>query len=243
MPAPLIANFSRRLPPSAADDAHWARFKRAIYGELIEAIREIDRVFGQEPYARVERLRELRREHHLIVVADRIRRHGGGPGDLSGDELRKAAAAVLDRSNHLVASGSKPARPRSHAEDNMLTSARVNWHKLMRRAGSRAELRGGWSMSPSGLRGVTAVLRKIRNPLLDPEQRGDILREHVQARLKQLAALAADVMSSAECSLSAESKQLVDEVAALVRRFGAVESAQRSRDRKPPLGGRQHNGN
>lgn len=218
MPDALTARFSGRLPDAASDNDHWADFKRAIYGEFVEAIAEIDRAFVQDPHGRVEQLRQLRREHHLIVVADRIRRSPSASADLSGDALREAAAFVLDRSDHLVATGAKRARPRSHAEENMLTSARVNWHKLMRSAGSRAEPRGGWSASPVRLRGATGVLRKIRNPFLGPQKKGEILREHVHARLEQLALLAAEAMRS-DCALSPADRQLIDEVAALARRM------------------------
>ena len=218
MPNRLIDQLRSRFPTSASDSGAWTNFKRELYDQFVEAIRQIDRAFAQEPHARAQKLRELRREHHLIVIADRIRRTNE-PRDLSGEELKKAAAFVLDRMDHVAALGVESAGPRSHAEENMLTSARVNWHKLMKRAGSRAELRGGWNSAVQGPRGATALLRRIKNPNLGREERGEILRQHVNERLEQLVSLSGEVLARGDCELSAEDSCLIDEITELARRM------------------------
>jgi len=215
----LIRRFRAPFPSPASNDGVWSDFKRHIYGEFVDAIRRTDRAFADEPHLRAQKIRELRREHHLIVVADRIRRNAAEPRALPAEELRKAAAFVLDRSDHVAAPGAEPAGPRSHAEENMLTSARVNWHKLMKRAGSPAELRGGRDSGTPDLRGATLVLKKIRNPRLSAQARGHILRQHVQERLAQLVLVAGEAMSRGDCALAAEDIDLIDEIARIARRM------------------------
>lgn len=224
MATPLIARFSGRLPAWNAGDAPWSDFRRATFDEVVEAIQEIDRRFAGDPHARVQKLRELRREHHLVVIAERIRRGPTASHALARGGLRRAASFVLDRSDHIAADGGRVARKRTHLEENMLTSARVNWHKLMRRAGSRAEIRGGWNEAATGLRGTAGVLKKVRNPALGPAERGKILREHIQARIEQLVRLAGEVAAHGDCSLSTEDSAVIDVLGTLARQM-------RSRDR------------
>lgn len=219
MATPLIARFSGRLPAWNAGDALWSDFRRAIFDEVVEAIQETDRRFADDPHARAQKLRELRREHHLIVIAERIRRGPTASRALARGGLRRAASFVLDRSDHIAADGGRVARKRTHLEENMLTSARVNWHKLMRRAGSRAEIRGGWGNAASGLRGTAGVLKKVGNPALSARQRGTILREHIQARLEQLVLLAAQVANRGDCLLAPEDGKAIEAIGALAKRM------------------------
>src|SRR5690348_6973116 len=102
-----MANFEgpyswSELPPANATEDDWAAFKSRAFDELCELVQQADREFRNDPHGRVERIHQFRREHHLIVVADRIRRCTAAPVGLSGCELRREAAFVVDRSAYVM---------------------------------------------------------------------------------------------------------------------------------------------
>lgn len=206
-----------RLPSSTANNDDWASFKSDAYGHIVDAIRAIDRKFANEPRARVDHLRALRREHHLLIVADRIRRTFRPPEKATGRELRQAAEFVLDRSD-FIASGVGHAPPRTRLEENMLVSARVNWHKLMRRAGSHAELRGGWRQYRGILRGAAPLFRKLERPELTRKERGSILRDHIKDRIEQLVEISREAMRREDFKLTRRQHLLVRDLEGLLER-------------------------
>lgn len=205
------------LPAWSADEEEWLDFKSRIYGEMVEVIRTVDLQFADDPRVRVERLRELRREHHLIVIADRVRRESQSPRPLTGKDLRLAAEFILDRSD-FIASGIERAQPRSRREENMLLSARVNWHKLMRQAGARAELRGGWHQYRGGIRGGATLFKKIASPELTPKARGRILRDYINDRVEQLLDIANEAMRRQECALTRRQRLIIRDLEGLRQR-------------------------
>lgn len=204
----------RLLSGSASEEA-WSAFKRRAFDEFFELIRQTDRALGQNPGARLERIRELRREHHLIVVADRIRRSSSAPETLSAGQLRKAAEFVVDR---CCSGGGVQAGPRSPLERRMISSARVNWHKIMRRAESSAHPTADWGAGRRELRGSTAVFRKITAPGLAHSARADMLSKHIAERLHQLVHLAREVAAATANPLPDEQARLVAELERLLDR-------------------------
>jgi hypothetical protein len=205
------------LPHGGSSEEDWSAFKSTAYEELQQSVQEIDRKYADEPQARVERIRELRREHHLIVIADRVRRSSLSPGEYSGEELRKQAEFILDRTAYIAADGEAVTQPRSRLEENMVVSARVSWHKLMRRAGSRAELRGSWGPRKSN-GGTTAILRKVSAPGLKPDDRAEILREHIEERVQQLLYVARQVTDGMNGKLTRNDRLLIRELEYLLQR-------------------------
>ena len=203
-------------PSPDANEDRWSDFKAQAYAGLVEAIERTDHECSNNPAARVLRLRMVRREHHILVVADRIRR-GSGPG-LSKGELRNLAENVVDPPALPPGSGAKRQSRRSRNEQKMLISARVNWHKLMRRAGSSGELR---SALP-GLRPASDakyVLARIRNPALSAADRGDILAKHLRDRLEQLLLLSDEVFARTDCAMRNGDQAILKELDQLVASF------------------------
>jgi len=199
------------LPDGSASDADWHGFKSGAFDTLVELVKQADEDYSEEPQKRLERIRELRRQHHLIVIAERIRRSGSDRARrMSGNELRKAAEYILDRSAYLAAKGD-PSIRRSKLEENMVTSARVNWHKLMRRAGSPAELRGGW-VARKMTRGTTIIMRKASAPGLTPEARRGMLRGYVEERVQHLLQVTRELTSVRGCQIPREDRILIQEL-------------------------------
>jgi hypothetical protein len=197
------------LPSGSASEEEWAAFKNEAYVTLVRRIKLIDREFARDPQGRIERVRELRREHHLIVIGDRIRRAADTPFGLSGAELRKAAEYVLDRPAYLASKAAEWTEPRSRAEELMMNSARVNWHKLMRKAGSPAELRGGYGIGKPEFRGITSIFKKIAAPGLPADKRAELLRDHIEERVQQLVNLAREVQAATYSKLPRSDRLLI----------------------------------
>jgi hypothetical protein len=215
-----MANFEgpyswSELPPANATDDDWAAFKSRAFDELCALVQQADREFRNDPHGRVERIHQFRREHHLIVVADRIRRCTAAPVGLSGCELRREAAFVVDRSAYVM---DGRAGPRTPLEEKMMASARVHWHKIMRRAQSPAGLQGGWSAAKPELRGSTQILRKLTAPGLKPERRAELLREHIEERLQQLVDLVRETTETTRFALPRQDRIIVHELENLLYR-------------------------
>ena len=219
------------FPSAGASDEEWARFKSQAYDELIVRIRHADRELGRTPQARVERVRSLRREHHLIVIADRIRRSTQAPPGLPGSDLRKAAEFVLDRSALIAPGEGASTPPRSRLEERMVLSARVNWHKVMRRAGSKAELRGAWGAGTPELHGITTILKKISAPRLGTEARAALLRDHIEERVRQLVRLAHEVSTRTNGKLPRNDRLLIRDLENLLNRIQSSNRAAHESER------------
>lgn len=217
------------LPHGGSGDDAWSSFKNDAFSEMIARIQEIDRNYADAPQAREERIRELRREHHLVVIADRYRRSSPSPENFSGRDLRRAAEFILDRTAYIALNGEAVTKPRTKLEDKMVLSARVNWHKLMRRAGSPAELRGGWSGGKSN-RGLTAILKRISAPGLTPAARADILRDHIEERIEQLLYVARQLTSTMNCDLPDDERVLIRDLQKLLQQ---VQSTRKRRAEEP----------
>ena len=213
------------LPSGGAGEDEWSDFKKHAFDELVLLIKQADREFASEPPARMDRQRELRREHHLIVVADRIRRGAPAAAELSSAKLRAAAEFILDRSAYLQA-GEQTAPPRSPLEDKMLGSARVAWHKLMRRAGSRPELRGGWGSFRPAVRGSVAIIRKIASGSLKPAKRAELWREYLDERIEHLLAVTDEIVGMADCQLSRNDRLVIRDLENLLLRLRSSRRAE-----------------
>ena len=217
------------LPDGGSSEDDWSTFKNKAYAELIERIQQVDQKYAHEPRARVDGIRELRREHHLLVIADRVRRSSASPQDYSGNDLRRSAEFILDRTAYMTADEGAATQPRSRLEDKMVLSARVNWHKLMRRAGSRAELRGGWGPRKSN-RGTTAILRKVSAAGLKPDVRAEILREYIEERLQQVLHVARELTITMNCKLPRKDRILIRELESLLLRTQLAKQQQLDAD-------------
>jgi hypothetical protein len=203
------------LPAASASDDEWAAFKTRAFDELCDLVRKADRELESDPQARVERIHRFRREHHLIVVADRVRRSATAETDLSGRALREAAVFIVDRSAYVIEGR---AGPRTRDEEKMIVSARVNWHKIMRKAQSRAGLQGGWGAGKPELRGSTQIFRKLTAPGLKPERRAALLRAHIEQRLQQLVDLVRETTDATRCKLPRQDRIIVHELENLLYR-------------------------
>ena len=204
------------LPGAGADDEHWATFKAAMFDLVIDAIRLADRECPGTPSMRRHRLRRIRRKHHLIVIADRIRRSAPAGEQPGGAALEEAAALVL-RHRGAAASPGAPLAPRTRAEERLLLSARVSWHKLNRIAGTQPAAPAGPPLRQRARSGA-ALLRSIARPDLSPEARARILEDHISARVDQLVHLAREAVHKGELSLSRRQQSLLRDLEALQRR-------------------------
>lgn len=203
------------LPPAHASDEDWTAFKRAAFDEMREHVRRADREFPNQPQARLERIHQLRREHHVIVVADRIRKSAAAPPGPSGPSLRDAAAFIVDRTAYVI---EKRAGPRSAAEEKMMTSARVHWHKIMRQAQSPAGLQGGWATGRRELRGSTQIQKKLNSRRLTPDKRAELLRAYIEERLQQLVDLVRETTEVSRWTLPRQDRIIVQELENLLYR-------------------------
>lgn len=209
----------QRLPAVDASDLDWSNFKQRSYEEFIVLIRKIDRDCAGEPYRRLVKLRDLRREHHLIVVADRIRRDGTKAGPLTREALMEAAERIVDRSGRSSAAAARRAEPPTRLEERMLISARVNWSKLLSRAGSRTERRGGWG-SKGKTGGTKTVIARLMRQV--PDDRAKAFRKHVRDRIEQLVAISDELLSRPDSRLSDEDRLLIRELEFLLGRARAA---------------------
>lgn len=218
----------RGAPSPSAREEDWTAYKQRTYGDLIHLIRVIDRQLSAQPYLRLEQLRRLRREHHLVLVADRIRREAPAGSKLSLKELRSGAERVVDRGARLGATRTEETRPRSRADERMMISARVHWHKLLRKADSRAELRGMWG----GKRRYSGVKTVVARIISQRRKKGaqQALREHVRDHLEKLVAVSTEVFAHDEVAPSRQDRLLVRELGLLLQRARTV-AAQSSESR------------
>jgi hypothetical protein len=237
--ADLLINGSvdywRSAPAPGAGEDDWSDYKKRTYENLIDVIRTVDRQLGGRPYLRLEQLRRLRREHHLLVVADRIRRETTSERNLSLKELRTSAERIVDRGARLGATGTDESRTLTQADERMMISARVHWHKLLRKAGSRAELRGTWG-GRSQHSGIKTIVERIVGRRANPRAQ-QALRDYIRDRLEQLLAVANEVQARSEFYPSRMDRLLVRELELLLHR--ARMTALQASDSKP---GRNHRG-
>lgn len=207
--------FWRRLPAASATDDDWYSSLQDTAEEFVKLIRRIDEDFEGDPYGRLREIRATRREHHLLIVADRVRREAADGPRLSVEDLRNAAEKIVDRGARVVVAGTGTIEPRTRDEERMLASARVHWHKLIHRAGSRSEFRGGWG-EKGGLRGTRVDSGRIgrQRPLL----RAQLLREHIRDRLEQLAALSTEICGIPASVVTRQDRLLFRELDLLLER-------------------------
>jgi hypothetical protein len=217
MPNPVGPSCSKVLPDAHASAAEWQAFKRESFARFITMIQSVDEALRDEPHARLQDLRKIRREHHVIILADRIRRRMLASTDRPDVDLRMAAELILDR--HLYPPGHQPEGRlrRSRSEETMLTSARVNWHKLMRRAGSRAEPRGGWLEAKPALRGTAPILRKMANPELSPGDQIEVFRAYAEQRLQTLVGVSEELDDIVTAQLPADVRRFVRKLKDMLR--------------------------
>ena len=204
------------LPGPGASDEQWSTFKAAMFDLVVDAIRLCDQECDGSPATGRHRLRQIRRKHHLIVIADRIRRSSPAGRQPAGDALEKAASLVLCHRGSASGRASKLA-PRTRREERLLLSARVSWHKLSRIAGVQPPVPPDAPRRQSARRGA-ALLRAIAQPGLAPEARARILEDHISGRIDQLVSVVREAMLKGEFSLSKRQQSLIRDIEALQRR-------------------------
>lgn len=209
------AEFWKRLPPTSASDDEWYSFLQDSSEQFMQIIQKIDQEFEDEPYRRLEEVRRTRREHHLLIVGDRIRRETENGRGLSHKELREAAEKVVDWGARAAATTGDGPAGTTRAGQRMLNSARVHWHKLVHRAGSRSELRGGWG-DKDKVRGTKVASAKIRRHY--PPVRAQLLREHIRERLEQLVSLSDEISVMPDSRPTREDRLLFRELQLLLQR-------------------------
>jgi hypothetical protein len=218
--APMQEQESQQVlewPHGIASDEEWSAFRQAAYDRVVDNIKLIDIELATEPHRRTNELGNLKREHHLVVIADRIRRTSPGLSHPSA-ELRQTAEFILDRSAFIAAQGANRVPPRTAIEERMLVSGRVNWHKLMRRANSRAGTQGGWLTNSRTRRGSNHLLRQIANPKTKPAVRGVALLKYIRERLEHLVSVSNEVTGSSNCALSRRDRLLLRDLESVLMR-------------------------
>lgn len=145
----------------------WKRFKREALEDLRRNVTvALELMDGGTLRAE---LRRLRRQHHLVVIADRIGRSALDNGRAPPADLMEAAEAVLEKRGH--GSQDTGSGVRNVEEERMLASARVRWHKLVRGleansrqssgADSPTEAQSESSSGTAGLDGLHSDLHDI----------------------------------------------------------------------------------
>jgi hypothetical protein len=206
-----------RFPKAIAADDEWTRFKRESFDRFVRQIKDIDAA-ASGLAERQRKLRALRREHHVLVVADRIRQRFETSSQTVSLDLKRAAEIVLDKAQLL--GNPTGSRRRTSEEERYLTSARVSWHKLIKRAEVRpVERRGVAAMhkGPTTRKGSTK-LSALRKAGIGPEEKAEILRRYVHEHLQQLVAVADGVTTPDEPPLPRATRLIIRELKTLCRR-------------------------
>ena len=111
------------LNQAAQDGRAWKAYKAELSAGVTDAIRATSNLRSDD--ARKESLQDLRHVHHVLYVADRIRN--------AAVKARNAVPADLQSSAELILERGAARDGRSPMEVQYATSARVNWHKLLKR--------------------------------------------------------------------------------------------------------------
>jgi len=124
------------------DTRHWNRFKRNAFEALR---RDVAVAFELMEGGRLRaELRTLRQRHHILVIADRLRRSAMEKGQALPIDLMAEAAAIFEKRGHSQRNGGSDRR--TAEQDRYLGSARVRWHKLTKELGNasaRSPFTGG----------------------------------------------------------------------------------------------------
>jgi hypothetical protein len=210
---PILASAGIPAPPPdvRADDL-WIAFKKLAFDYLVDSIKMIEARFPDDPRERKERLRGLCREHHLLYVADRLRRSLGQDCEQTAAELTQAARYILDRKLY-PASIDNPFGGRTLEDRRALTAARVHWHKLMSDAGAKPPGReGGWSQPDRAFRGSAKLFQALDKPGVSPNHRSELLRKYVEGRLEHLVAVSKKVAGPDPRALTQDSRILLNDL-------------------------------
>jgi len=204
-------------PESTATEAEWRHFRGRASEIFVQKIKEIDKVRSGDSLERLADLRALRHEHNLLVVGDRIRRGAVERGQAPPADLRREAGMLLEKIL-IVDEGSGPiVRTRTEEEQRYLGSARVQWHKLIRRAQARpAVQRVPQRRRPSNSQPAIAKdLRELINESVSREA-DRILRHYVAERIEQIM-LDSDTMTQIDHRyLSADTRRILRKLRALL---------------------------
>lgn len=210
---PILASAGIAIPPPdvRADDL-WIAFKRLAFDYLVDSIKMIEAQFPDDPRERKEQLRRLSREHHLLYVADRLRRNLGQDGGQTAAELTQAARYILDR-NLYPAATDPPFGGRTLEDRRALTAARVHWHKLMGDAGAKPPGReGGWSQPDRAFRGSAKLFQALDKPGVSQNHRSELLRKYVEGRLEHLVVVSKKVAGPDPRALTQYSRILLSDL-------------------------------
>jgi hypothetical protein len=211
------AGIATQLSEACADDL-WATRKKLAFDFLVEKIKETDARFPNEPRERKERLRALGREHHLVYIMDRLRRRRGDDAQASASDLTKAAQYILDR-NLYPADDRTPFATHTIENRRALIAARVNWHKLMHKAGARPPGReGGWSEPDQRLRGSAKLFRALETTGISPSRRDELLRSYIERRLEHLVAVSNEVAAIDKRQLHHDTRLLLKDLEIALKR-------------------------
>jgi hypothetical protein len=211
-----LTNDDLRFPKTIAGDDEWNSFKRDSFDRFVRRIKEIDAA-TMGLAERQRDLRALRREHHVLIVADRIRRKFRSTSEAVPLDLGRAAELVIDKAQLL---GNLTGLERTIEEQRYLTSARVSWHKLIKLADVRPVERRGVAGVRLGreIRSGSTNLRRLKNERLRPHEKGEILQRYISEHLQHLVAVADDASKPDDPPLPRENRLLIRELKTLLRR-------------------------
>ena len=206
------------LPDATAPESIWSAHKKQAFAEFIATIRHVDLAYSNNPGRRLAYMRSLRRQHHILTIADRIRRASLAAGEAPPSDLRAAAEFVIDKLHFFRATSEPQFQARTPLEEKFRSSARVHWHKLMRRAGSSpADRRGvNYSTNPVLINGTATKLRKLKSDNLEPESAARILRQYIAERLQHLLATCEETARVNEKYLSSDVREAIGKFQELV---------------------------
>jgi hypothetical protein len=216
---PILASagIATQLPEAPAVEL-WISWKKLAFEFLVEKIKEVDARFPNDPRERKERLRALRREHHLVYIVDRLRRRLEEGAQATATDLTQAAQYILDRNLYPVDQGA-PFATQAIENRRALVAARVNWHKLMRQAGARPPGReGGWSEPDRQFRGSAKLFRALDEPGINQGRREELLRAYIERRLEQLVAVSREIASRNRRDFNRRTRLMLEELELSLKR-------------------------
>lgn len=218
---PILASAGIEMPLSD-ERGLWIVWKKLAFEFLVQSIKDIEARFPDEPRERKERLRALSREHHLVYIADRLRRRLEPDSPATAADLARAAQFILDRSLY-PPDHRTPFATEALENRRALIAARVNWHKLMHSAGATPPGReGGWREPRRNLRGSAKLFRALDKPDADPARRDERLRTYIERRLEHLVAVSNEVAGLDRRAVSHHMRLLLDDLDLALKRARAT---------------------
>src|SRR5215203_1419773 len=162
------------LNEAARDGRTWKSFRNSLRAAINEGVRYSATLGSTDEQAPM--MRDLRRVHDLLYVADRIRK----------DAVRNRTSVPTDLMSFAESLLGRASKKRSPSHEKYLATARVHWHLLLKRGGIGAIRRSD----------VTRQLQDLAGREFDVTEVASLVAQQVDISLARLLALIDDTAAA-----------------------------------------------